>query len=53
MLIKRFTFTFQKPALTMSEPRPKLFLLDAMALISMAFFALNKNSRINSKGLNT
>ena len=37
----------------MSEPRPKLFLLDAMALIYRAFFALNKNPRINSKGLNT
>ncbi len=40
-------------------PRPyiftmkKLFLLDAMALIYRAFFALNKNPRINSKGLNT
>lgn len=31
----------------------KLFLLDAMALIYRAFFALNKNPRINSKGLNT
>ncbi|MDD3664916.1 MAG: DNA polymerase I, partial [Bacteroidales bacterium] len=30
-----------------------LFLLDAMALIYRAFFALNKNPRINSKGLNT
>lgn len=37
----------------MTEPRPKLFLLDAMALIYRAFFALNKNPRINSKGLNT
>ncbi|MDY0086459.1 MAG: DNA polymerase I [Bacteroidales bacterium] len=36
-----------------SEERPKLFLLDAMALIYRAFFALNKNPRINSKGLNT
>jgi len=31
----------------------KLFLLDAYALIYRAFFALNKNPRINSKGLNT
>lgn len=37
----------------MTEARPKLFLLDAMALIYRAFFALNKNPRINSKGLNT
>lgn len=37
----------------MAENRPKLFLLDAMALIYRAFFALNKNPRINSKGLNT
>ncbi|MBG0781820.1 MAG: DNA polymerase I [Bacteroidales bacterium] len=36
-----------------SEDRPKLFLLDAMALIYRAFFALNKNPRISSKGLNT
>ena len=31
----------------------KLFLLDAMALIYRAYFAMNKNPRINSKGLNT
>jgi len=31
----------------------KLFLLDAMALIYRAYYALNKNPRINSKGLNT
>ncbi|MDY0078123.1 MAG: DNA polymerase I [Bacteroidales bacterium] len=37
----------------MAKPRQKLFLLDAMALIYRAFFALNKNPRINSKGLNT
>jgi DNA polymerase I len=37
----------------MSEPNKKLFLLDAMALIYRAFYALNKNPRINSKGLNT
>jgi DNA polymerase I len=37
----------------MTDTRPKLFLLDAMALIYRAFFALNKNPRITSKGLNT
>ena len=31
----------------------KLYLLDAMALIYRAFYALNKNPRINSKGVNT
>jgi DNA polymerase I len=31
----------------------KLFLLDAMALIYRAFYALNKNPRFNSKGVNT
>lgn len=31
----------------------KLFLLDAMALIYRAYFALNKNPRITSKGVNT
>ncbi len=31
----------------------RLFLLDAMALIYRAYFALNKNPRINSKGMNT
>ena len=31
----------------------KLFLLDAYALIYRAYYALNKNPRINSKGLNT
>ena len=36
----------------MSETK-KLFLLDAMALIYRAYFALNRNPRINSKGLNT
>lgn len=37
----------------MSEPEKKLYLLDAMALIYRAFYALNKNPRITSKGLNT
>lgn len=31
----------------------KLFLIDAFALIYRSFYALNKNPRINSKGLNT
>lgn len=35
------------------ESSSKLFLLDSMALIYRAFFALNKNPRINSKGFNT
>jgi len=34
-------------------PEKKLFLLDAMALIYRAYYALNKNPRFNSKGLNT
>jgi len=38
----------------MEQPlKNKLFLLDAMALIYRAYFALNKNPRISSKGLNT
>ena len=34
-------------------PKPKLFLLDAMALIYRAHFAFSKNPRVNSKGMNT
>ena len=37
----------------MENADKKLFLLDAYALIYRAFFALNKNPRINSKGVNT
>lgn len=37
----------------MDNNQKKLFLLDAYALIYRAFFALNKNPRINSKGVNT
>lgn len=37
----------------MTSTHKKLFLLDAMALIYRAYYALNKNPRINSKGLNT
>lgn len=34
-------------------PLKKLFLLDAMALIYRAYFALNKTPRVTSKGFNT
>ena len=34
-------------------PEKKLFLLDALALIYRAFFAFQRNPRVNSKGLNT
>ena len=37
----------------METSEKKLFLLDAYALIYRAFFALNKNPRLNSKGVNT
>ena len=37
----------------MEATEKKLFLLDAYALIYRAFFALNKNPRLNSKGVNT
>jgi DNA polymerase-1 len=37
----------------MENNEKKLFLLDAYALIYRAFFALNKNPRLNSKGVNT
>ena len=37
----------------METTEKKLFLLDAYALIYRAFFALNKNPRLNSKGVNT
>ncbi len=37
----------------MSKPKKKLFLLDAMALIYRAYFAMSRNPRVNSKGLNT
>jgi DNA polymerase-1 len=35
------------------QPSPKLYLLDAYALIFRAYYAFIKNPRINSKGLNT
>ncbi len=37
----------------MPQPQEKLFLIDAMALIYRAYFALIGSPRINSKGLNT
>ena len=37
----------------METAEKKLFLLDAYALIYRAFFAMSKNPRMNSKGLNT
>jgi DNA polymerase-1 len=33
--------------------KKNLYLIDAMALIYRSYFALNKNPRINSKGINT
>ena len=38
---------------TMENSEKRLFLLDAYALIYRAFFAMNKNPRMNSKGVNT
>ncbi|RZL08398.1 MAG: DNA polymerase I, partial [Hymenobacter sp.] len=38
---------------TAPTPAPKLFLLDAFALIYRSHFAFSKNPRVNSKGLNT
>ena len=37
----------------METTEKKLFLLDAYALIYRAFFAMSKNPRLNSKGVNT
>jgi DNA polymerase-1 len=37
----------------MENTEKRLFLLDAYALIYRAFFAMSKNPRMNSKGLNT
>ena len=39
--------------MAMETSEKKLFLLDAYALIYRAFFALSKNPRMNSKGVNT
>jgi DNA polymerase-1 len=38
---------------TMSDNMPKLFLLDAYALIYRSYFAFIRNPRFNSKGVNT
>jgi DNA polymerase I len=45
--------TSYKKSHKIMQEQKKLFLLDAMALIYRAYFALNKNPRINSKGQNT
>ena len=37
----------------MEQKEKKLFLFDAMSLIFRAYYALNKNPRLTSKGLNT
>ncbi|WP_415376529.1 DNA polymerase I [Patiriisocius sp. Uisw_017] len=37
----------------MSEPQKRLFLVDAFALIFRGYYALIKNPRINSKGMDT
>ncbi|OYT17544.1 MAG: DNA polymerase I [Bacteroidetes bacterium 4572_77] len=37
----------------MTNNKKRLYLLDAYALIYRAYYALNRNPRINSKGLNT
>lgn len=42
----------QIKSIDMQETK-RLFLLDAMALIYRAYFSMNKNPRITSKGLNT
>lgn len=47
------TFVAEILKLKVMTESKKLFLLDAMALIYRAFYALNKNPRINSKGMNT
>ena len=46
-----YLYTFKYNPMETSEK--KLFLLDAYALIYRAFFAMNKNPRMTSKGLNT
>ena len=37
----------------MSQPKKRLFLIDAFALIFRVYYALIKNPRINSKGMDT
>ncbi len=46
-------FTFMQSNAKFMNPEKKLFLLDAMALIYRAYFAFQRNPRINSKGFNT
>ena len=52
MVFRNFVFLHLKIDL-METTEKKLFLLDAYALIYRAFFALSKNPRMNSKGVNT
>ena len=42
-----------KDKATMSQPKKRLFLIDAFALIFRGYYALIKNPRINSKGMDT
>ena len=37
----------------MSQPKKRLFLIDAFALIFRGYYAFIKNHRINSKGMDT
>ena len=46
-----YLYTFKTNPMETTEK--KLFLLDAYALIYRAFFAMSKNPRLNSKGVNT
>ena len=52
MVSRNFVFLHLKIDL-METTEKKLFLLDAYALIYRAFFAMSKNPRMNSKGVNT
>ena len=52
MVFRNFVFLHLKIDL-METSEKKLFLLDAYALIYRAFFAMSKNPRMNSKGVNT
>jgi DNA polymerase-1 len=50
-----FPFHFTRASFTFTDmsEKKKLFLLDALALIYRSHFALSKNPRITSKGINT
>jgi DNA polymerase I len=50
--LKKRYFRHNEPKQEIMEMK-KLFLLDAMALIYRAYFAMSRNPRINSKGQNT